>query len=315
MNQMSASACFLVGPTASGKSAVAQLLAESEGFDIVSADSMLVYRGMDIGTAKPTRPEQARARYWCMDLVDAGTLFSVGLFRDAATAALSGIAVAGRRAIVVGGTGLYIKSLTHGLSHTPPANPSLRAELDLMAGERPISELQEMLRNEAPDLYNALPDKLNPRRLVRAIELARAGVLQPSSSWRQVNTGPVLAGLRFDPALLRKRIEERAGAMFRSGLLDEVRLLLAAGFGHSPSARSAIGYAEAAAVLDGTCTVDEAIERTARRTFQLARRQMTWFRHQANVDWIDVEIGMDTTTIAKSVKESWRKNGPTPIAW
>ncbi|MEI6808689.1 MAG: tRNA (adenosine(37)-N6)-dimethylallyltransferase MiaA [bacterium] len=307
------SAFFLVGPTATGKSAVAQRLAEDDQFDIVSADSMLVYRGMDLGTAKPTCEDRARARYWCMDLVDAGSLFSVGLFRNSALAAISQIAMSGRKAIVAGGTGLYIKALTHGLSQTPPADPVFRAELDRIAGSQPVAELQSMLNKLAPELYNALSDKLNPRRLVRALELAHTGIRQPPASWKHENTGPMITGLRLDPAQLKMRIVQRARNMFKTGLIDEVKVLLAAGFGQSPTARSAIGYTEAIALLNGSLTEEDAVQQTARRTFQLARRQMTWFRHQANVDWIDIDIGMDAATIAGAVKESWRKHGPAPI--
>lgn len=313
MIAMRISAHFLVGPTAVGKSAVAQQIAEDDGFDIVSADSMLVYRGMDIGTAKPSRDEQARARYWCIDLVDAGAPFSVGLFRDAALAALSKIAMARRKAIVIGGTGLYVKALTHGLSHTPPADIEFRAQLDRIAGERPVAELQEMLRESAPDLFKALSDKRNPRRLVRALELAHAGIRRPPGSWKSRNAGPVLTGLRTDPLLLRARIGDRVRNMYGAGLVDEVKALVAAGFGRSSTARSAIGYSEAVAVLEGSCTEEEAIRRTAQRTFQLARRQMTWFRHQADVDWIDIDIGTNTATIARAVKESWRKHGPSSV--
>lgn len=307
------SAYFLVGPTATGKTAVAQHLAEDDNFDIVSADSMLVYRGMDVGTAKPTTTDRARARYWCLDQVDAGSSFSVGLFKDAAVAALSAIAGAGRKAIVAGGTGLYIKALTHGLSQTPPADPAIRMELDRLAVEKPVTELQNMLEQLAPELYRGLSDKRNPRRLVRAIELARSGISQPPASWQRNNTGPVLTGLRLDPVQLKARIETRAENMFRTGLLDEVKALLAAGFGQSPTAQGAIGYVEAIAVLDGSLTVREAVQQTVRRTFQLARRQMTWFRNQENVDWIDIDIGMDAATIAAAVRESWRKHGPAPV--
>lgn len=306
-------AYILAGPTASGKSAVAQRLAEDEHFDIVSADSMLVYRGMDLGTAKPTREDRTRARYWCMDLVDAGSPFSVGLFRSSALAAISQIAMAGRKAIVAGGTGLYIKALTHGLLQTPPADPVFRAELDRIAGSKPVAELQDMLNKLAPELYNALSDKLNPRRLVRALELAHTGIRQPPESWKRKNSGPMITGLRMNLVQLKVRIEDRARNMFKAGLTNEVKGLLAAGFGQSPTAGSAIGYTEAIALLNGTLTEAEAIQQTAQRTFQLARRQMTWFRHQANVDWIDIDIGMDAATIAGAVKESWRKHGPAPI--
>ncbi|MEI6219109.1 MAG: tRNA (adenosine(37)-N6)-dimethylallyltransferase MiaA [bacterium] len=305
---------FLVGPTAVGKSAIAQSIAENDHFDIVSADSMLVYRHMNIGTAKPTVEEQARAKYWCMDLAEPGFFFSAGLYRNAALAALTSIASNRSSAIVVGGTGLYVKALTHGIQQTPTPDLHLRAELDIVARDRPVAKLQEMLQRMAPDLLNSLSDKLNPRRLVRAIELAHAGILQPPASWKKVEKGPILTGLRLDPVQLQVRIDQRAREMFHRGLIDEVKGLLSAGYGMSQTVQSAIGYVEAIAVINGSCTVDEAIQRTARRTFQLARRQMTWFRHQANVDWIDIDIGMDAATIAEAVKESWRRHGPTPIA-
>lgn len=306
-------AYFLVGPTAVGKSAVAQRIAEDDNFDIVSADSMLVYRGMDIGTAKPLRADQARARYWCMDLVEPGSLFSTGLYRNAALAAVAAIAARGGTAMVVGGSGLYVKALTHGLSPAPPSDRKLRAELDRIARDGHVDQLQEMLQRLAPAMFNALDDQRNPRRLVRAIELAHAGIRQAPVSWKAAPAGPVLTGLKLDPAQLRTRIEERVRNMFRAGLIEEVGSLLAGGFSKSPTARSAIGYAEAIAVIDGSCTGEEAVQRTTQRTYQLARRQMTWFRHQSNVDWIDIDIGTDAATIAKAVKESWRKHGPAPI--
>jgi len=313
-------AYFLVGPTASGKTAVAQRIAEEDGFDIVSADSMLVYRGMDIGTAKPSLEEQARVRYWCMDLAEPGTHFNVSRFKDAAVDALSKITSEGKRAIVAGGTGLYVKALTHGLSPTPPAlfashvpGSGNRVADTREAMVASVPELQEILQREAPEVYAAMPDKQNPRRLSRAIEMARTGIKQPLNLWKEQGAGPVLTGLRLPMAQLRIRIEERVRGMYRNGLPEEARALCATGFDNATTAKAAIGYAEAIAHLEGRFTIEEAITQTTRRTYQLARRQMTWFRNQANVDWIDVEIGMDAATIARSIKESWRKHGAAPI--
>jgi len=339
MGKNDLSAYFLIGPTASGKTAVAQRIAEEDGFDIVSADSMLIYCGMDVGTAKPSREEQARARYWCMDLADPGSHFSVALFREAALKALSRIATEGKQAIVVGGTGLYVKALTHGLSPTPPGareceigreGQDLPSNLPLLpdkpAGGDPssrcydvagkaahLSGLQAILQKEAPEMYAALADKQNPRRLVRAIEMERAGIKQPLNLWKRHGAGPVLTGLRLPLAQLRVRIEARVRKMYGNGLLEEVRVLCGSGFDKASTARGAIGYAEAIAHLEGRCTIEEAILQTTRRTVQLARRQMTWFRNQANVDWIDVNTTDDTGDVARAVRQSWKKNGSGEI--
>ena len=285
------SAHFLVGPTAAGKTAVAQRLAEEDGFDIVSADSMLVYRGMDIGTAKPSPKEQAGVKYWCMDLADPGEHFSVGLYRNAALNALSSIAARGGKAAVVGGTGLYIKALTHGLAAAPSADPAIRAELERILSAKSVLELQEILLREAPGTYEALQDKRNPRRLIRAIELARAGVRGPLESWKK-NTGPVLTGLRMSLDQLRPRIERRVRKMYESGLLEEVNGLLSSGFATSSTAKGAIGYDEAGAVLDKRLSLEEAILVTTQRTVQLARRQATWFRSEPDIAWFEATASL-----------------------
>lgn len=307
-------AFFLVGPTATGKTAVAQWIAERHDFDILSADSMLVYRGLDVGTAKPGREARARVRYWGIDLVEVGERFSVGDYRAAALRALDAAAAAGRRVIVVGGTGLYVKSLTDGLDRRLPPDLSVRARAARLLETDGITALQAWLKSTDTELYQSLPDQRNPRRLIRALEGAVTGAKMADKSWKKPDAAPRIPGLRLPPAELYDRITARIREMYSGGLVEETRQLLAGGFDAAPTARQAIGYAEAIAVIRGECNLQEAIEQTALRTRRLAKRQMTWFRHQARVDWLEITAAQSTDQVAAMVLEHWRRHGPTPIA-
>lgn len=313
MTQSSASrpsvsaAFFLVGPTASGKSAVAQHLAERDGLEILSADSMLIYRGMDIGTAKPGRAEQARVRHYGMDLAEPGETFSVGRYLEEASGAFRD----GRCPIVCGGTGLYIKCLTEGLATRPPPDPQRRAALEARYQEHGVPGLRGELERIAPGRLARLADPNNPRRLIRAIELALSGA-PDARTWPGASASP-LVGLRRAPEDLRARIQARARALFAGGLLEEVAALRKSSPGFSQTARHAIGYAEADAVLEKRCSIEEAVARTAQRTWQLSRRQMTWFRHQARVEWVETAPGTPLEILAEHVQAIWRTHGPTPV--
>lgn len=304
-------AFFIVGPTAVGKSAVAIEIARSSGMEIVSADSMLVYKGMDIGTAKPTFAERDSVPHWCIDIASPCREFSVADFRQCALAALRDIEARRRKAIVVGGTGLYARCLTHGLDPLPGADRHLRAQLETVLRENGVEALQDMLAKTAPDRLAALPDKRNPRRLIRAIELAAAGADAPSS-WNRRQSPAALTGLRMERSLLNARIRARVEAMYARGLLEEVDGLNRHGL-LSATAAAAIGYAEAMDVIAGRLSKADAVAKTEARTRQLAKRQMTWFNRQAAVDWIDVGEGSATGEIAAAVQESWRRNGATGI--
>ena len=297
-------AFFLTGPTASGKSAVAHRLATEAGATVVSADSMNVYRGMDIGTAKPSPAERAQVPYAGIDVVEPTEKFSVAAWLEAVRPAFGGE----RPVIVAGGTGLYLKCLLEGLDEVPPEDPELRAELAAL----PLDELRRRAEAEAPALFRTLPapDRDNPRRLVRLIEKARAGA-PPPRAWKRAQR-PVLAGLLLPRELLRKRIAERVDRMYENGLLDEARALFERPL--SPTARQAIGYAEAFAVLRGECSEREARERTVIRTRQLAKRQMTWMRNQLRVEWVNVEEGMAVEEIARAVRAVWERRGPARVA-
>ncbi len=293
-------AFFLVGPTASGKSAVAQCIAEKQGQLVVSADSMNIYRGMDIGTAKPSDEERMRIDYAGVDLADPTEKFSVAAYLDAVRPAFE----TGRETIVAGGTGLYVKCLTEGFDDVPPENPGLRTELEALE----FHALEKRARENAPELYRQLTedDRLNPRRLIRILE--REVPFEGKWNARQK---PQLVGLHTEREVLVRRIGQRVEKMYAAGLLDEARELIKLDL--SSTALQAIGYAEAFAVLRNKITVEEAKEKTMIRTRQLAKRQMTWFRNQLNVHWIDTAQYPTCEALADAVSTMWRETGPTPV--
>jgi len=305
---------FLVGPTAVGKSAVAQWIAERYGYDILAADSMQVYRGMDIGTAKPGPEARSAVRHHGIDLAEPSDSFSVWSYRNHAVQVLAMNAAAGRRTIVAGGTGLYIKSLTDGLRPVTGNDVSLRDSWQKLFQERGIEALQEALCTRSAEAYRRLADKKNPRRLIRALERVDSGEGGAEQTWQKGKDSVPLAGLILPAEELKTRIESRVLEMYDAGLEMEVKRILERGVALSETARQAIGYAEIIDLMDGRCSREDAIARTVVRTRQLAKRQRTWFRHQLNVEWIEITAAMDTEAIAQRVLEHWRKYGPTEIA-
>lgn len=297
---MNASAHFLVGTTASGKSAVAQYLAERDGRLIVSADSMNLYRGMDIGTAKPAAADQSSVDYVGIDLAEPTEKFSVANYLDAVRPAFE----SGREIIVAGGTGLYVKCLTEGFDDVPPENSALRAELEVLD----FPALQQRAQTDAAELYSKLTedDRQNPRRLIRILEKE----VPTEKKWNS-NPKPTLVGLRVERAVLHQRIEQRVEQMYAAGLLDEARELIKLDL--SQTALQAIGYAEAFAVLNHEMTLEEAKGKTIIRTRQLAKRQMTWFRNQLHVEWVDVADFQGVEPLAEAVSHAWKKHGATPV--
>ena len=308
----SSSAYILVGPTAVGKSLVAEYIAQRYDLGILSADSMLVYTGMDLGTAKPSPDVRERIPYWGLDLVDPAQPFNVGVYRQRAWQALI---EAERRAVsmlIVGGTGLYVKSLMAGLDVAVGVSETLRHQLQQLYESRGVAGLQHALRKESPEHLDALADPNNPRRLMRALELARQQV-DPPQGWEERADG-VIVGLRMERQAHRKRIHDRVLKMFQSGLLTEAEDLRKAFPKISNTAEKAIGYAEAWSCLDGDLTKEEAIRRTALRTCQYAKRQMTWFRNKLDVAWVDVKPDFDVGTTADQVIDLWEKNGSVSLS-
>ena len=301
---------ILVGPTASGKSAVAQFLAQqTPPRPIISADSMAIYRGMDIGTAKPTAAERAAVPSFGFDLAPPDQPFSAGNYLAAIRAAIPAITAAQATPIVVGGTGLYVKALTLGLD-PPPSNPELRAQAENILQTHGLPALQAATRALNPAEYAKLRDPENPRRVIRAYELLAAGHPLPRPSDRP---RPPMAGLLLPSDELHARIARRARQMFAHGLVEEVRRLRQTHPALSPPARHAIGYEEAAAVLDGRLTEETAIRQVTTRTRQYAKRQMTWFRNQADVRWVEVTPRDDTERLANKVRQIWSALGPTRL--
>jgi len=296
---------ILVGPTAVGKTSVAHLLAERRGARIVSADSMLVYRGMDIGTAKPSHEELRRFDYVGVDIVAPDSDFNLARYLDHVRARLASHAE--MPLIVVGGTGLYVKALTRGLDDVGVPDPDLRAAAEKLLEREGIAALREYAARHAPAAYARLKDKDNPRRLVRALE-SRADA---APGWEQRATARIV-GLRMEREALARRIAERVDRMYAEGLLDETAALLATNR-LSRTARQAIGYREAIAVLNGEMDWPQAREQICLRTRRLAKSQMTWFRNQEQVDWIDVEEYEDAQAVAARVEELWEINGTSRI--
>ena len=316
-------ALFLVGCTASGKTAVANAIARETGALVLSADSMLVYRGMDVGTAKPTAAELSGVELRGVDLADPDEPFSAGRWLEAARTAFAEAAAAGRSVIVAGGTGLYISALLRGLD-TREADPVRRAELEAELKRDGVDAMLARIEAIAPGTA-ATVDAKNPRRVLRLAEIvldrshaegaedeSHAEGVEDESHAEGVEG---LVGLEFPTERLNERIERRARAMFEGGLLDEVRRLCERfpGFERS-TAGAGIGYAEALAALRGEISVEEAIERTAARTRRLAKKQRTWWRHQARVDWVRGPADeADVARAARDVREAWRKHGETIV--
>jgi len=306
----------LAGPTASGKSEVALHLAERIGGEIVSVDSMQVYRGMDIGTAKPTPADRARVRHHLLDVADPAEPFDAARFVELARAALREIAGRGRPAILCGGTGLYFKALALGLGRAPAPDPALRARLEAT----PLPELLRELAEKDPLAYERI-DRRNPRRVIRAVEVIRLTGRPFSAqraSWEPGAWPPTWRGrmfaLRRRPDDLRRRIEQRVDQMFRDGLIEETRALLARGVPENATALQALGYRQVREYLKGARSLEETVAEVKVRTRQFARRQMTWFRHQMPLEWIGLEPDARPETIARVLAERWLAAESQPVA-
>ena len=302
---------FIVGATAVGKSAVAQFLAEKRGSVILSADSMLIYRGMDIGTAKPSLAERGDVSYFGIDLADPSEKFSVWDYRQHALGVLAENSESAGGVIVAGGTGLYVKSLTHGLENRPGADSALRDEWERRVREEGVGVLQEHLRKVAPEAFESLSDRENPRRLIRALE--SVGSKHKRQSWQGRESEALIVGLCMENSLLHERIARRVEIMYAEGLVAEVEQLLARERPLSDTALQAIGYAEAISLIEGRMTQEQAVERTVIRTRQLAKRQRTWFRNQAQVAWVEVRSDSGVEELAERVEELWREHGATGV--
>jgi tRNA dimethylallyltransferase len=275
----------LVGPTASGKTELALALAAGLGAEIVSADSRQVYRGLDVGTAKPTAAERARIPHHCLDLVDPEEPFDAARFRTAAMAAIADIHRRGRVPLVVGGTGLWLRALLGGLCPAPPGVPDLRAAF--------AAEPTAVLHRRLAALDRAAARRIHPHdrvRVVRALEVAVASG-RPLSAWQAAHRfaerpyATLVIGLARPREELEARIEARTQAMLAGGFAEEVRRLLARGTPSDAPAWRALGYREVCAWVRGTCDAETTRAAVVRATRRFAKRQRTWFRREPEIVW------------------------------
>jgi tRNA dimethylallyltransferase len=280
----------LVGPTAVGKSAVALRLAERLGAEIVCADSRQVYRGMEIGTAKPSAAERERVPHHLIDLVDPGDAYSAGRYARDAAACLKALRARGVRPLVVGGTGLYLRALLWGLCDGPTADPALREVWLGRERDEPgavYRRLSEVDRASAAAIHpNDLPKAL---RAVEVFELTGAplSARQYAHGFRSPQYDAVVIGLRRERDDLCARIDNRVDAMIAQGLVAEVEALARRGYGEDAPGMRAVGYRQIAGALRGAYGLDEAIRLTKRDTRRYAKRQMTWFGADASIRWVE----------------------------
>lgn len=311
----SVSPIFIAGPTAVGKSEIALLLAEKLGGEIISADSMQVYRGLDLGTAKPSPAERARVPHHLIDICDLTEAYDAAQFIRRAQSAVTEISARGHVPIFCGGTGLYFKAFLSGLGEAPATNPELRAELEAASFEALLNELHE----RDPAAYEQI-DKQNPRRVIRAVEVIRL-TGKPFSAQR-ARWGETLgepqnesSGSRGRSPLrmycftrsspdLHARINARVDAMFTRGLIEETRALLSHGLAENKTAMQAIGYRQVVEYLRDGRSLTETIELVKSRTRQFAKRQLTWFRRHGNMEWIELKPDESPEKCARKICET-----------
>ena len=305
----------VLGPTASGKSALGIELAKAFGGEIVNFDSVQVYRGFDIGAAKTPPGEREGIPHHLLDVLDPSEQCSAGDFSRMARTALAEIKTREKTPILVGGTGFYLRALLQGLFKGPGRNEALRARLEGVAERGRLHRLLERLDPEAAQRIHAH----DTPKLVRAVEvctLARRPLSEAHAEETQPLEGFNVLRLGLDPPreALYERINRRSRAMFEEGLLEEVRGLLDAGVPRSVWAFGALGYRQALACLDGKITVEEAIEQTAQGTRNYAKRQLTWFRRQEpEAVWLH-GFGSDIQLVAQAAEETsrWFKQSSRP---
>ncbi len=280
----------ITGPTASGKTALGVALAQRLGGEVVSADSMQIYRGMDIGTAKPTPEEMEGVPHHMIDCVEPGEDFSVGKYVQLADGCVQDILSRGKTAVIAGGTGLYVDSLIAGRTFAPVPQTgkreALEAQLRQEGGEAMLRKLRAVDPDAAARLHPA-----DEKRIIRALEVyAETGrtITQHNLDTQRIppRYRPVWIGLDYlDRAVLYRRIDLRVDLMLQAGLLDEIRALLARGVSPRTTAMQAIGYKECLGCLAGECTQDEAVAEIKLRSRQYAKRQLTWLRRNKDIHW------------------------------
>ncbi|PJX15393.1 tRNA (adenosine(37)-N6)-dimethylallyltransferase MiaA [Halomonas sp. 141] len=303
-------AIFLMGPTAAGKTDAAIALHETLGHELISVDSAMVYRGMDIGSAKPSAAELARAPHRLIDLRDPADPYSAADFREDALREMRQISAAGKVPLLVGGTMLYFKRLVEGVANLPAADPLIRERLAAMQAEQGLAALHRELASVDP-VSAARIHPNDPQRLMRALEVFHASGRPMSELWaeQEAETFPwrvlSIALSPLDRSVLHRRIAQRFDAMLDEGLIDEVAALKKRKDIHAglPSMKS-VGYRQVWEYLDGEYDRDELVSRGVIATRQLAKRQLTWLRSWSALRWIDTQQPDTLDKLLKFVRES-----------
>ena len=295
----------IVGPTASGKSSLAVALARKLGGDVLACDSTQVYRGFDIGTAKPTIEERDGVPHHLLDLVDPNFPFTAGEYRARAVEVLCDLRQRGRLPILTVGTGLYLRALLEGLANAPARSEELRARLEAGADARSLQYLHRVLRRLDPEAALRIGSRDRPK-MIRAIEvclLTGRSLSEVHRSGRTPLEGyhPIKIGLQPPRAALYERIERRTRTMLDRGWLDEVAGLVASGVPQDSKPFDFIGYSELQAHLEGTVTLAAATKAIAQSTRRYAKRQLTWFRKEPLVHWLP-GFGDDPSIVAAAEK-------------
>ena len=296
----------VLGPTAVGKTALSISLAKRFRSEVISGDSMLIYRHMNIGTAKPSAEEQDGVVHHLIDIIEPSESFDVTAFIEIARAKIHELNERGCVPILAGGTGLYIKALLEGYRfNVTPQNEAFRAEMEAVAAEHGTEELHRRLANVQPETAARLHPN-DTRRVIRALEVATFGgetVSQEKMDGNACLYDAAVIGLTSERSLLYERINKRVDQMMADGLLEEVKGLLASGVSPDAQAMKGIGYKELVAYLSGSCTLEEAVDEIKKGTRHFAKRQFTWYRKMPYIDWYEVETKEDLAEIEKEIAE------------
>lgn len=294
----------VLGPTAVGKTALAIALAKRFRTEVISGDSMLVYRHMDIGTAKPDANEQDGVVHHLIDIIEPSESFDVTTFLEAARKKIRDLNERGCVPILAGGTGLYIKALLEGYQfNVTPQNEAFRQEMERLIEDRGAEELHRRLAQVQPETAARLHPN-DTRRVIRALEVATFGgetVSQDKVDGQARLYDVAVIGLTSERSLLYERINQRVDRMMEMGLLDEVKSLLASGVSPDAQSMKGIGYKELVAYLNGVCTLEEAVDAIKKGTRHFAKRQFTWYRKMPYIDWYDIQSKEDLIRIEEEI--------------
>jgi tRNA dimethylallyltransferase len=286
---------FIVGPTGAGKSALAMEVAERLNCEIVNADSRQFYRGMDLGTAKPSAEDRARVPHHLIDVRQPDEALDVAEFAQLARDAIEGIAARGRNPLVVGGSGLYLRVIRGGIFPGPPASAEIRDRLAKVAAEQGVAHLHQRLRELDLEAANRIGVN-DLYRIVRALEVFELtgetiSAHQRRHRFADIGYDTLTVGVEVERPKLYAAIDARFDAMVAGGLVAEVRTLIDAGYSPDQPPLSTIGYKQIAAYLRGEIALDDAVAQARQESRRLAKRQLTWFRREPQIVWLDPERG------------------------